>query len=680
MAAAKARLLLIFTYRPDFDDEWRTRPNYHQLRLDPLAGDSLVDLLQSLLGADPSVSALKPFLMERASGNPFFVEEIVRTLVEKAILEGERGSYRLTRPISSIEVPPTVRAVLAARIDALPPAEKRLLQAAAVIGKDVQLTLLRAISGAPDAGPPDASLNAMLEHLQAAEFLFNTQIFPDLQFTFKHALTHDVAYGGVLHERRREIHAAVVDAMEKLHGERLGEQIDRLAHHAVQGGLHEKAAQYLWQAGSKAAARSALADARGCFEQALGALQSLPESQATLERAFDIRIELRRILRQAGEGRQMLEQLKQAAIVAERLKDQRRLGQVYAQVTTVHSSLGEVDEAVATGERALEIAGQLGDVKLRIVANSNLQQAFYLKAEHRRVLELTSENLVALSAGLEQDFMGMAPLPSVYCRAYGMMSLAEAGRFAEAAGYAAEAIRIAEPTQHPHTVGWAYFGVSVLHILNADWAKASTYVGQLTGLLRVGNVPMLLPWAIAASAWVLAELGDADQALRLSQEAERLLEDQGVRGIFSHRGWALSAVGRAHLRLGRLDDARRMGDRAVAASGRQPGSMAHALRLLGDVAAHPDRFDARGAEIHYRDAIALAEPRGMRLLLAHCQLGLGTLHGQAGRTGRAREQLAEAAGMFRAIGMPLPLVPGMQEWRDEAFLKPNASELQVDQA
>ena len=219
-------------------------------------------------------------------------------------------------------------------------ADKHLLQEAAVIGHDVPFALLHAICGLTED-----ELRGLLDNLQAAEFLYSSRLFPDLQYTFKHALTHDVAYSGVLHERRREIHARVVDATEKLYADRLGEQVERLAYHTVRGELKEKAVHYLRQAGAKAAARSALADARTWFEQALDVLKSLPESQATMEQAFEIRLELRPVLRQLGEVRQMLEHLREAEALAERLKDDRRRGQVCAFMTTVLSTLDELDEA-----------------------------------------------------------------------------------------------------------------------------------------------------------------------------------------------------------------------------------------------------------------------------------------------------------------------------------------------
>ena len=271
VGAQNARLLFVVSYRPDYRDEWRHRPNYRQLRLNPLASESLTEFLQVLLGSDPSLPTLRSFLVERASGNPFFVEEIVRVLVAAGVLEGARGSYRLVEPLSTIVVPPTVQAVLAARIDALPAAEKRLLQEAAVIGHDVPFNLLHAICKLTED-----ELRGQLDNLQAAEFLYATQLFPDLQYTFKHSLTHDVSYRGVLQERRRDIHARVVNAIESLYADRLGEQVERLAHHAARGELPEKAVHYLRQAGGKAAARSALPDARAWFEQALGVLKYCP--------------------------------------------------------------------------------------------------------------------------------------------------------------------------------------------------------------------------------------------------------------------------------------------------------------------------------------------------------------------------------------------------------------------
>jgi predicted ATPase len=191
-----------------------------------------------------------------------------------------------------------VQAILAARIDRLAPESKRLLQTGAVIGTDVPLPLLLAIADAPEP-----EVRAELTSLQAAEFLYETRLFPDLEYTFKHALTHEVAYEGLLHDRQRALHARIAEAIERLSAERVAEQAERLAHHALHGELWEKAVAYLRQAGLRAVARAAFREAVVHLEQALGALRHLPETRATTELTIDLRIDLRNALLPLASGR-----------------------------------------------------------------------------------------------------------------------------------------------------------------------------------------------------------------------------------------------------------------------------------------------------------------------------------------------------------------------------------------
>jgi len=278
-----ARLLLLVNYRPEYHHGWGSKTYYTQLRLDPLPPPSAAAVLQALLGADPSLAPLTPLLIARTGGNPFFLEESVRSLVETQVLVGAPGAYRLAQTIPMFQVPATVQAVLAARIDRLPLEDKRLLQTAAVIGMEVPLTLLQAI-----AETSDEVLRMGLARLQAAEFLYETRLFPELEYTFTHALTHEVAYGSLVQERRRVLHARAVEALEALAGDRVAEQVERLAHHALRGEAWEKVVRYAQQAGTRAADRSAYGQAGAFFDQALDALGHLPESRETLAQAFDL--------------------------------------------------------------------------------------------------------------------------------------------------------------------------------------------------------------------------------------------------------------------------------------------------------------------------------------------------------------------------------------------------------
>src|SRR5499427_4511278 len=642
-----ARLLLLVNYRPEYQHAWGGKTYYLQLRIDPLRPASADALLTALLGEHQTLAPLKRALIERTQGNPFFLEESVRTLVEAQVLVGERGAYRLAKAPQAWKIPATAQAILAARIDRLPPEEKRLLQAASAIGKDVPFALLQTIA---DSSEDD--LRGALGHLQAAEFLYEASIFPDLEYTFKHALTHEVAYGSVLQDRRRRLHARIVPAIEALYPERLAEQIERLAHHAVRGELHEQAVTYLRQAGLKAEARSALHDARTCFDQALSIVETLPETEPTLQTGFEIRLELRQTLVQLGDVARALERLLEAEALAERLNDDRRRGQVCALMTTIRTLCGEPDEALASGTRALAIAGRLGDLRLRIMATGSLVQAHANRGEHERVVQLATDNLSVLPADWVYEFFGATQPPSVFDRVWLMASLAELGRFAEAVEPEAEAIRIAARTQHAFTVGMAHNAAGTLHLLKGDWAQARSLVEHATAVNRAGNVGFLLSHSVANSAWVLAQLGEASESLSRLQEGEQLLERQAARGLVGFLGSFYVVLGRAALVLGRLDDAQRLADRAVESSPRQPGFAAHALHLLGDIAIHPDRFDAERGETHYRQALALAEPRGMRPLVAHCHLGLGRLCARTGQREQAREYLTTATTMYREMDMP----------------------------
>src|SRR5262249_21254397 len=195
---------------------------------------------------DLSLEPLKRLLIARTEGNPFFLEESVRALVETGVLVGVPGTYRLAQALPSIQVPATVQAVLAARIDRLPPEEKRLLPTAAVIGTEVPCALLQVI-----AELPEEILHSGLAHLQAAEFLYETRLFPERDFTFKHALTHEVAYSGLLQERRHTLHARIVEAIEAFIGDQVAEQVEWLARHALRGDVWGKALAYCRQAGGK---------------------------------------------------------------------------------------------------------------------------------------------------------------------------------------------------------------------------------------------------------------------------------------------------------------------------------------------------------------------------------------------------------------------------------------------
>jgi class 3 adenylate cyclase/tetratricopeptide (TPR) repeat protein len=232
-------VLLLTTHRPGYAGHWAAKTYYAQIALDRLTPSEVEGLLGVLLGTDARLEPLKRLLHERTEGNPFFLEESVRMLIESQAVVGAPGAYRPAGPLQTLQVPATVQAVLAARIDRLREAEKQLLYTAAVIGKQVPLALLQAV-----ADQPEEQLQRGLARLQAAEFLYNLGVFPQVHYAFTHALTHEVAYGSLLQERRRSLHARVINAIETVYADRLVEWYDQLAHHVVRGEVWNKAPAY----------------------------------------------------------------------------------------------------------------------------------------------------------------------------------------------------------------------------------------------------------------------------------------------------------------------------------------------------------------------------------------------------------------------------------------------------
>ena len=294
-------------------------------------------------------------------------------------------------------------AILAARIDRLAPQDKRLLQAAAVVGKDVPYPLLQAV-----AELPEGMLRQGLSDLQAAEFLYELSLFPDLEYTFKHALTHEVAYGGVLQERRRALHRRIVDVIERLYADRLPEQVEHLAHHAFRGEAWEKAASYLRQTGDKAWGRSATREAVNAFEHALTALAHLPQVRETLEQAVDLRFLLCGLFDALTEPVRSFQYAREAQVLAAQLDDPLRRGAVVAHLCYAHVMLGEPAAAIepaktAASDAAVEATkGSLRYLATRIAV-------FQLEQEH---LPQKLDDLLAPTPNYPKGFVDGDKLPT----------------------------------------------------------------------------------------------------------------------------------------------------------------------------------------------------------------------------------------------------------------------------
>ena len=640
-----ARVLLLVNYRPEYTHGWESKTSYTQLRLDPLPPESADELLQAVLGNDASLALLKRFLIERTEGNPFFLEESVRALVETGVLVVERSAYRLAKPLVSLQVPATVQAVLAARIDRLPPDEKRLLQAAAVIGTNVPFTLLQAI-----AEVPEEPLHLGLTHLQAAEFLYKTRLFPEIEYTFKHALTHQVAYESLLQERRRALHARIVEAIEALTGDRVAEQVERLAHHALRGEVWDKALAYFRQAGEKALARSAYREAVGAFEQALSALRHLPERPDTLEHAIDLRLALRTALHPSGDAGGILAYLREAEALAAALDDSRRLGQVSMFLSQHFYVMGAHDQAIASGQRALALATASEDIVLHALANRYVGVAYQLQGDYRRAIDCCTQTVASLEGVRRHERFGQVVLPAVSSYAWLAWCHAELGMFAEGSALGQEGLRIAEAVAHPGSLMLASWGLGLLTLYQGNMHRALPLLERAVSLCQDAGFLIYFPLMAAPLGAAYTRFGRGTDAVPLLSQA---IEQTTATEMAGFQALCCLPLGEAQMLAGRLKEAHALTERALALARehQERGHQAYALCLLGDIAARREPPEGDQAEAHYRHALALAEALGMRPLQAHCHRGLGTLYAKIGRHQQAHTELSAAIALYRTMAM-----------------------------
>ena len=650
-----AHLLLLVNYRPEYQHGWGSKTFYTQLRLDPLPPASAEVFLAGLLGDDPSLAPLLPLLMARTAGNPFFLEESVRTLVETAALVGTPGAYRLAAPLQSMSVPATVQAVLAARIDRLASEEKGLLQTAAVLGTDVPFALLRAI-----ADVPEAAMHRGLAHLQAAEFLYETRLFPEPEYTFKHALTHEVAYGSLLLERRRGLHARLVEAIEGLAPERGTEvvsgakgfpagrpgpdQVERLAHHALRGEVWDKAVAYCQQAGARAYDRAAFREAMAFFEQALQALAHLPETDDTRVLAIDIRLALGDALTQLGEHGRRLVLLGEAEALARGLDNRARLGWVLASMALALMITGDPDGAMAASRQALDLAVALGDGALQARASLYLGLVYWYIGDFGQAAELLRRNVETA------DRESGTPSTDVRIQSQACLArtLGALGVFTEGRRHGEEALRLTTLEGRGATPIVVHAFLSQLYLAQGDLEHAIRVCDQGLALSRASGNRNMLPMIVASLGYAYALQGRLAEGRALLEEAISESISTGSRHAVY---WAWLSEG---CRLvGRGEEAWQHARQALdlARQQKERGEEALALHQLGVVHVHADPPDVAQAEAYYQQALALAEELGMRPLQAHCHHGLGRLYGQTGRGAQARAALATAIALYRDMEM-----------------------------
>ncbi len=637
-----ARILLLLSYRPEYRHGWGSKTYYTQLSLEPLSPRSASELVEALLGSDASLAPTRQLLVERAEGNPFFLEESIRSLVETGALVGKPGAYRLVEPVERIQVPATVEALLAARIDRLPPEERQLIQSASVIGKDVPFPLLQAI-----AGLSEDALNRSLARLLASEFLYESRVVPWLEHTFKHALTYEVAYGSLLPHERTVLHAKIVGALERLLGDRVGEEAEVLAHHALRGELWDKAVDYLREAGAKAFGRAALLEAISHLTKGLDLVATLPENPERRRQELSLLITLGPVLINAKGPRT------------------REVAQTYSRALELCSQLPEstqhftalwgswrISESFHTKHELaamlLELAEGLGDPGLRLQAHHCLWATSFHLGQHQAACEHVEKGLHLYEAG---DYRSHASIygghdPKV-CgigeRAFALWLL---GFPDQSLAASQEATAWALQLAHAGTLVHA---MDMSLLLDRYRRDPHTVQGRAEELIRYSEDQGFSVHKAKGTVflgWALAEVGQTEQGIGYMCQG---LEEQRAVGthedfpvLFDMLAAAYAAAGRAQLGLDVLGE--------VLAETERSGLSywtAELYRRRGEVLMALSREHEAEAEICIRRALEVARGQQAKSLELRAAMSLARLEQSRGRPAAAYELVAPVFAWFR---------------------------------
>jgi class 3 adenylate cyclase/predicted ATPase len=640
-----ARVLMLVNYRPEYSHAWGSKTYYRQLRIDPLPAASAHQLLDTLLGDDPTVRPLKALLIQRTGGTPFFMEEGVRTLVETKVLVGEPGGYRLLKSLDTIQVPATVKALLAARIDRLSPEEKAVLQAASVVGTDVPFEVLKAVADVP----PD-ELRRHLAQLQSAEFLYETNIFPELEYTFKHALTHEVTYGSLLADRRRALHARIVEAIERLYADRLTEQIERLAHHAARSEVPAKAVAYLYEAGTKALLRSANAEAVAYFTRGLELAEKLPPGPERMRQEL-------RLLLSLGPAYQMVQGFgapevertySRARALCEHLNEPIELFRsLWGLWLHTVAGRGQFWEGRRMAEELVVLAERLGDRVLLLEAHHAMAPSTLWNGEPETARRHGEQGMALYDRDQHRSlaFLYGGHDPGVCCRMHSGLALWLLGYPTASLERSRSGLALAQDLAHPGSIVNSLPFAGMVHQLVGDVGAVRDISEAMIALSTQHGFPQWLSFGRILDAWVQEEEGRGEPAII---QLRRHIDEYRAMGNDLWVPCFLSFLASAHLKRGAIDE----GLDAVAdalGTSETSGSLLwdpefHRLKgellLARDPAAEPD------AEVSFGQALDLARQQSTKSWELRAALSLSRLWQRQEKREAAAGLLGDVLGWF----------------------------------
>jgi len=630
---ANAKILLLVSYRPEYSHQWNSKTYYTQLRLDPLGKESAAEMLTALLGDGAEMAPLKRLIIEKTEGNPFFMEETVQVLLDEGALVRDTAAIKVTKPLNELKIPPTVQGILAARIDRLPAAEKELLQTLAVIGKDFPLALVREITK-----KPDDDLNKMLSDLQLAEFIYEQPAVGDVEYTFKHALTHDVAYNSVLIERRKLLHERIGSAMEASFPQSIDDHLSQLAYHYGRSANVRKALDYLRLAGRQAHQRLAHGEAIAHLNAALQLLKSLPEDDEHRREEASLQITFAEA---AAAARGLADDEMGAAFARARdlctqLGETRRTFRVLLGLRFFYNLKSQWQKDLETSQQLVALAEREPSPARLLWANSALGESLEYQGRHRDARAHLEKAVALIPAIAEYSVFPVADPRITALDVLGEI-LWCLGFPDQALERCREALTLARKLGRPFPLCSAYSGVCTVCRYRGEVSALEEAANEMRVLADEHGFGFYREEGTYWRAWCLVKKGSVEEGLN---EVQRSLAARRAMGLAG--GGALFDVFEAYRKLRRFDEALALLDQTTWT----PRFSSAVKRVRGELQLEAGRCTEREAEDLFRDAIRIARSEEARSFELLATISLARLLAKQGHPDEARAMLADIYGWF----------------------------------
>jgi class 3 adenylate cyclase/tetratricopeptide (TPR) repeat protein len=642
---ASTHILLILLYRPEYAHPWANKTYYSQIRVDQLSSGVSSDLIRAILEDGEVAPELRTLILNRAAGNPLFMEEFTHSLVENGSIRKKENQYVLGRKASEIQVPDTIQGIIAARIDRLEDSLKRTMQVASVIGRDFAYRILQTIMGMQQ------ELKLSLLNLEQLEFIYEKSLFPELEYMFKHALTQEVAYNSLLLKRRKEIHESIGQAIENLYSERLEEFCEVLAHHFARSENWEKAYQYLKSSGEKATRSYSLWEAFGFYKQAINTLSKLPDTEQNKRRGIETRLQMADLMMALGYPEDSFEILQQGEKLSRELDDARSLSSFHGSMGLYHAMKGDNPKAREYLEEAFAEAEKTQDVELVAPIGFQLCSTYQISYENLKIAEV-APRVIALLEGTQRKSGAFGPQFNLYpalVAAYGY-ALAILGDFREGQAQCEKALRFATEINDIGSMGYVEYWYGFLLTWKGEGKNAIEHLQNAVKYCEQAQVVTLLglAWNLLGQAHAL--LGDYETALKYIEKGLRIDSDLGVSYSMPAHYGNLSFV---YYKLGDLDNTLSYFGKLLELAPKQDSKYLKAQFTveLGAGLGKLDKSQFAQAEEYIIQGMKILEELKTRPDCARAYYALGELYADSGQNEKALEYLEKARDMFQEMGM-----------------------------